>query len=390
MNLSLVSKSVAFLSAVLCFVGCATVIPADTNAVDFDDAIMIVIEDPRSERARRGASGPGYITRLPYDNDPALRRAAEAIANDYDLQILDQWPLRNLDVHCFVVVRPSAELLKKIKSDPRIRWVQPFNYFTTQQSANPTLVPNDEGTVHLERFAREIPQRGEGVSIAVIDTSVDSSHPDLKQSRLRESNFAGQRGRPNAEEHGTAVVGLIAAQSNQPSGLSALAHRADIDVLRACWQAKGASGRCNTLTLALALDAAIDLEPDIVNLSLTGQFDRVLQELVTILLSRGTLVVAAYDETRAPDERFPAPADGIVYAFGSAKPAAPEFVDFHNVIAAPRQALTITPSAGYDLVSGHSIAAPQIAALAACLIGRHPQASRTEIQSRLGRWLAGK
>jgi len=380
--------------------GCVATPTGESSDVELEDAIMIVINDPRSERVRRGASGPGYLARLPYEDDPILRRAAADVANDYDLRILDQWPLRHLDVHCFVVMRPSPSLLRKIEADPRVRWVQPFNHFATQQSAdhadiglNPATHANanasQDGRERLTRFAQEVPQRGEGVSIVVIDTSVDNTHPDLKLSRLRESNFAGRRGRPMSEEHGTAVVGLIAAQSKNPSGVSALAHQAEVNVLRACWQAKGAAGRCNTLTLALALDAAIDLQPDIVNLSLTGQYDRVLQELLEVLLASGTLVVAAYDDDRSPEARFPAAAEGVVYAFGHSPSQTPDPINMRNVLAAPRHAVSITPSAGYDLVSGHSIAAPQIAALAACLIDRHPQADREEIQAHLVKWLAG-
>lgn len=345
--------------------------------------IMIVINDPRSERRKRGGNGPGYTARLSYEDDPILHRVTGDIASHYGLSILEQWPLRNLDVHCFVVAQPSPATLRALRADARVRWVQPFNQFSTQSIAE-IEAPFVHDSV-MQRFAMEVGERGRGIRVAVVDTSADQSHPDFKHSSLVSANFAGQRGRPNSEEHGTAVVGLIAATANSASGLSGLANEAEVRILRACWQVSGSEGQCNTLTLALALDAAIDLKPDILNLSLTGQYDRVLQELLSVLLENGTLVVAAYDERRVAAERFPAPQAGVVYAYGAAgKSLSPKL---ENVLVAPRQALTLAPMGGYDLASGHSIATPQIVAMAACLMHRHPSADRPEIQAHLARWL---
>lgn len=370
----------------LCLMMCSAASTSTTAAVDqtwetSSDAIMIVIDDPRSVRQKRGISGPGYSPRLAYADDPLLHRTTGKIASDYGLTVLEQWPLKNLSVHCFVVERPSSDTIEALIDDPRIRWVQPFNEFSTQSGNAKT--GSYAGV--FKRFSDDFEQRGKGIQIAVIDTSVDQSHPDLFNSHVSEANFAGTRGLIGEEEHGTAVVGLISAMASSPKGISGIASEAKVRVLRACWQALGAAGKCNTLTLALALDAAIDLEPNILNLSLTGPFDRVLQELLDVLLNNGTLVVAAYDDNRAPEARFPAPKSGIIYAYGADVSISPS-AD-RNVLGAPNQALTLALSAGYELVSGHSIAAPHITAMAACLMSHHRGASRPEIQAQLTGWL---
>ena len=357
-------------------------------------SVVVVIDDPRGSRKLRGSSGPGYQARLAYDADPALGRRVRLLAKRYKLDVLEQWPIRHLSAHCFVAAAPPSATIAALEGDPLVRWVQPFNEFTTktattgQEFAQPVL-----GAGVIAQFARAVQEQGEGVSIAVIDTSVDQSHPDLLQSRITEENFVGRRGRPQQEEHGTAVVGLIAAQPSRPQGIAGLAQDANVSVLRACWQRSGAGGQCNTLTLALALDAAIDLNPDIINLSLSGAYDRVLQELVQHMLDRDTLVVAAYDERRDPAKRFPAPQAGVVYAFGSSSVGAetaasgPAFVGPQNVVQAPRKALSLVPNASYGVVSGHSIAAPQVTAMAARLMARTPNASRRKIQEQLESWL---
>ena len=352
------------------------------------NALMLVIEDPRSERRRRNNGNPGYSAKLAYADDPALARAATEIAFDHSLQIITQWPLRNLAVHCLVIEQPSATTVKALQGDQRIKWLQPFNNFDIQSAAPPTTA-GQKGTSVASSFMNhrlnKIGDQGAGVRIAVIDTSIDTSHPDLSNSMVRQFNFAGDRGHLEAEAHGTAVVGLIAAMPATPSGVSGFAQQADVQVLRACWQAQGSpKGKCNTLTLALALDAAIDLRPDVVNLSLTGQYDRVLEELLGVLLENGSLVIAAWDDNRAPPVRFPTNRTGVVYAYGSDTGGMPPR---GNVLSAPRHALSLAPMAGYDLVSGHSIAAPQISALAARLINRKPNASRAVILEQLKVWL---
>jgi len=360
-------------------------------------SVVVVIDDPRGPRKLRGSSGPGYQARLAYDADPALGRRVALLAKRYELDVLEQWPIRHLSAHCFVAAAPPSATITALEGDPLVRWVQPFNEFTTK-----TATPDQEftqpaiGAGVIAQFARAVQEQGEGVSIAVIDTSVDQSHPDLRQSRITEENFVGRRGRPQQEEHGTAVVGLIAAQPSHPQGIAGLAQDANVSVLRACWQRSGAGGQCNTLTLALALDAAIDMNPDIINLSLSGAYDRVLQELVQHMLDRDTLVVAAFDERRAPAKRFPAPQNGVVYAFGTSSVGAannpPEraFAGPQNVVQAPRKALSLVPNASYGVVSGHSIAAPQVTAMAARLMARTPNASRSKIQEQLESWLALK
>jgi hypothetical protein len=346
-----------------------------------DKMIMVVIDDPRSERRKRGISGFGYSARLDYQDDPLLHHSAAAIADDHGLSIQAEWPLRNLNVHCFAVVQPSDDVLNALQNDKRVRWVQPFNNFTMQTSD--TRAATNESLIN--EFFNNINERGNNVKIAVIDTSVDTSHPDLTRSRITQANFAGKRGLPSKEIHGTAVVGLIAAKPGSPEGLSGLANEANVHLFRGCWQDTNGKGICNTLTLALAFDATIDLQPDILNLSLTGPDDKVLNELLAILLKKNTLVVAAYDENRTLKERFPLQQPGVVYAYGiegeSNHPVA------ENILYAPRHAISLTPINGYDLISGHSIATPRITAMAARLISRHPDATRQQILAGLKQWL---
>jgi len=321
-----------------------------------DGAMMIVIDDPRSERRRRGIVSPGYTSSFAYQDDPALKRAADRIARDHDLTLVNEFATQSVS---------AAELVKNTQ----------------------TRTGGAERRSIKSLFS-SLQEQGAGVKIAVVDTAIDASHPDLSTSTIKQTNFAGSRGRPGIEEHGTAVVGLIAANPLRPEGVQGFASEADVRVLRACWQPEGKTvGKCNTLTLALALDAAIDLQPQVLNLSLTGRYDRVLEELLAVLLERGTIVIAAYDDQRSAAKRFPASQPGVVYAYGAVDTDVQRFSNEGTVLSAPRHAMSLAPKAGYDLVSGHSIAAPQISALAARLIEGQPEASRQQILTQLTNWL---
>ncbi|MBL1293604.1 MAG: S8 family serine peptidase [Thiotrichales bacterium] len=365
-----ISFSVLFIACASTSDGASTAIPQLENT---ENVMMVVIDDPRSERRKRGLSGPGYSARLDYKDDPLLHKKATEIADDHGLIILLEWPLRNLNVHCFAIKRPSANVLTALKNDARVRWVQPFNDFIVKTS-HTTITSKISPT---KQFFNDISERGNDIDIAVIDTSADISHPDLLLSRIIESNFVGNRGLPSKELHGTAVVGLIAAKPNSPDGIAGLANEANVHLLRGCWQNSKGQGVCNTLTLALAFDAAIDLQPDVLNLSLTGPYDKVLNELLVVLLKKNTLVVAAYDENRGAKERFPLQQPGVIYAYGTDDESQQPVAD--DILYAPKHAVSLTPMAGYELVSGHSIATPHIAAMAACLMNRNPNASRQQI-----------
>jgi hypothetical protein len=120
------------------------------------------------------------------------------------------------------------------------------------------------------------------------------------------------------------------------------------------------------------------LESDarIVNLSLGGPSDPLLEKLLTELLRQGRIVVGALP----PDGRrggFPTGVEGVLAAgvVGELGPA--HVVD---VVAAPgRDVLTLQPGTGYDYASGSSIAAAHVSGVAALLLAAEPRLNRAAL-----------
>ncbi|WP_164503598.1 S8 family peptidase [Pleionea sediminis] len=370
---------------------------------------VIVLEDPRSPRRKRLHRGVGYQSLKNYDNDRILERLTESIVSEYRLELDTQWPIISLNVHCLIVTLDNRRqsVLKKLSDDERVRWVQPYNEFTGTLSEDlktssdnsktnkttPTKASNQLVNqfsdpyfklqssfkqLRLEKLLMQLD--GDGVTVAVVDSGVSVNHPDLKSAKIHHLNFVdAQSDNPKLESHleneyhGTAVASLIVAQRNNQEGMVGIAPSATLYGYRGCWQESSSLTKCNSLSLSRALDEAVRLSPDIINLSLTGPQDRLLNNLLNMLISQGTLVVTAYDKERLRD-RFPKPQPGV-YVAGD---PSVDSINMDDVSFVPgNQILTASPGTGYDFRTGHSLSAAQLTGILA-LIKQHTRVNKVK------------
>jgi subtilisin family serine protease len=121
--------------------------------------------------------------------------------------------------------------------------------------------------------------RGEGVTIAIVDTGVDLEHPDLKGAFVDGFDFVDNDSRPDDENgHGTHVAGIAAARSNNYVGVAGVAPQAKIMPIRVLDD----DGRGSASDVEAGVKWAVDRGADVVNLSLSGS-------VVVEGLTRGTL-----------------------------------------------------------------------------------------------------
>jgi subtilisin family serine protease len=373
---------------IVVFAGC-TAIPEQSEIEQLNTPLLLVIDDPRSERERREIKGNGYAALIDYESDPMLSRVTKQVAKDYDLVVSEQWPLKSLGVHCIVIESPSEQVLRELKKDRRVKWVQAFNQYEVQGEQIPNQANFAESvTKHHAEMLESTSSKGKGVDIVVIDTGADYNHPSLKASNLLYKDFAKRKGIGHKEAHGTAVVGLIAAQpietEQNVANVTGFSPQASVHHFRGCWQDNTGKGKCNTLTLALALDAAVAIKPDLINLSLSGPSDIILEKIVEKLIQNGSIIVTAFDEKRALHERFPNAQPGVIYAYG-VKGDSPQLVPEHSLVA-PANALSLAPNGEFDIFTGHSIATPHLTSLAANFIGDNPQSTQEDMVKQLKQW----
>lgn len=349
---------------------------AATHAAAAEPAGPLIVVAVAEGGSARGAVGAGaradYRRAGGYSGSDRALDALAALRDEHGLAEVDAWTIPSLNWRCALLqLRAGADraaLLQRLAQDPRVALVQPLNEFETQSSPAPGAY-NDPylalqtGFAAIDAAGAQRASRGDGVTVAVIDTALDPQHPDLLGRTAAPRDFAGHdAGR--GERHGTEVAGIIAASANNGIGIVGIAPGARLLPLRACWGGgPGQPARCNSFTLARALAAALAEGADVVNLSLAGPRDTLLEKLLAQLLARGSVVVGAVPPGAARDASFPAALPGVLaVAAAEDGPPAP------GVLAAPgRRVLTLAPGGGYDYASGSSMAAAHVSGVVALL-----------------------
>jgi subtilisin family serine protease len=307
----------------------------------------------------------------------ARMRTARRIARAHKLRVVDDWPMPLLAIDCFVMAIPDArtpdQVAAELAGEKAISWSQPLRLFhgqgTVSGSVDPMLAAQPaEKYWRLDRLHHIA--TGKGVSIAVIDSGIDRAHPDLKGQVRIARDFVGT-GAPIAERHGTGVAGVIAARSDDGIGIAGVAPAATLIGLRACRDtggpAAGAATVCDSLSLAKALQFALEHHAAIINLSLTGPQDLLLARLIAIALTNGVSVVAAVDPARR-DGGFPASIAGVIAV--AAQPVAEAATGPYG--APGRDIPTTGPGGKWLIVDGNSFAAAHVSGLIALARERSP------------------
>lgn len=234
---------------------------------------------------------------------------------------------------------------------------------------------------------------GAGVTVAVIDSGVDASHPDLGANVLTGydaiTNRAGVT--TDANGHGTHVAGTIAAITGNNAGVSAIAPDTKILPVKVL----GANGSGNMSDAAEGIIWSADHGAQVINLSL-GSTTKVnaVTNAINYARSRGVTVVAAAGNARTSGNpvSYPAADAGVIAVaatdsgdkYGSYSSAG-AYVD----VAAPGSSIVSTyPAAlgsAYRSMSGTSMASPHVAAVAALLKSANPALTPDQIEAALER-----
>jgi len=330
---------------------------------DPDHVILVMLRAAPDHFRPDQAYGGGY-------GDPlgagARMRAARGIAARHRLTLITNWPMPMLGIDCFLMRIPASaradDVASAVAHDRGVAWSQPLHRFHGEGAGyDDPLYPAEPAAKlwHLADLHRVA--TGKGVTVALIDSKVDARHPDIAGQVALARDFTG---RPDdlPERHGTGVAGVIAAIGHNHAGIVGVAPGARLLALRACWQEDAARTTCDSFSLAKALQFAIERRAPIINMSLSGPSDLLIERLVAIGLKRGSRIVAAVDPAAAGGG-FPAALPGVVAVAdrpigGLANPA---------YIAPGRDIPTTEPGGKWFIVNGSSFAAAHVSGLLALL-----------------------
>ena len=363
--------------------------PAAAAAEAVSQQILVTVRQPATLAAGlTGAPNQRYLQRR-YGPSPSVDRVLTQLAREHDLTRIDGWAIHSLDVYCEVLRvapgRDPAEVIAALDRDPRVDLAQRMNLFNTQATRydDPYLELQSAAAALEVEHAHEL-ATGRGVSIAIIDSAVDGDHPDLRGRVRLARNLVGTRPLARGGEvHGTAIAGVIASAVNNHEGIIGVAPDVTIAALRACWAVggDGVAAQCSSFSLARALELALGLDPNVVNLSLSGPEDPLLSRLLDRVIESGIVVVTAHPAGSESSQVFPSSHPGVLAAHSSllaVNSSSP------YVLAAPaNEVLTTTPGASYAFLSGNSLAAAHTTGVVALMMERQPDIDAQRIAAIL-------
>ncbi|MEU9088523.1 type VII secretion-associated serine protease mycosin [Streptomyces sp. NPDC048357] len=246
--------------------------------------------------------------------------------------------------------------------------------------------------------------RGDGVTVAVLDTGVDDSHPDLAGQVLEGTDLIGMgagRGDRAWARHGTAMAGIIAGHGHGPSrgqGVLGIAPQARILPVRVILE-EGDPGRGKARdskggALAEGIRWAADHGADVINLSLGDDSDSAHHEAgedeaVQYALAKGVVVVASAGNGGETGDRvsYPAAYPGVIAVTAvdrRGKKAKFSTRNWYATVSAPGVDVVIAdPDRSYYEGWGTSAAAAFVSGAAALIKAEHPDLSPAQIKKLL-------
>lgn len=366
--------------------------PVDRTAPP-DDGDRPAAQAKRSKDAVETTAKPDEILVLVASD--ASDAATDAIAARWSLEIVDRWPMPEIDKRCVQFrIRDGRDIetvLAGLKSESAISGQQRnFIYRPQQRPGREGGEGNGGlqyalGKVGLAPSDAPAVSTGRGVVVGIIDTGVDVSHEDLRHSDIVTFEPGSSDGSSLAPDaHGTAIAGIIAARGTTLG----VAPGVRLAAARAFEATASGAIESTTVKLLKSLSWLMTQGVDVVNLSFAGPEDPLLREFIAALTARGVIVVAAAGNNgHVAPPAFPAAYDNVIAV--TATDIDDRLYDQANVgpyvdIAAPGvDIFAATPGQTHELQSGTSFAAAHITGIVALILEQHPTLPAAEIFAAL-------
>jgi Subtilase family len=223
--------------------------------------------------------------------------------------------------------------------------------------------------------------RGGRVLIAVIDSEVDATHPDIAGSIA--GNFGASADDERPHSHGTGMAGAIVARR----AMLGVAPEASLLTVRA-FSSRANTVEGTTFNILKGLDWAAEKGARVVNMSFAGPSDPRLREALGKAYKKGMVLIAAAGNA-GPNSPplFPA-ADPNVIAVTATDSNDALFTGAnrgnHIAVAAPGvDVLAPAPDGTYQFTTGTSVAAAEVSGAAALLIQRNPAITPAQVRKIL-------
>jgi serine protease len=199
-------------------------------------------------------------------------------------------------------------LRRELAADPRVLSVHPDSPVQLRYSPNdPAFVNADPhaptGDLAQWNLVREGGpaawdlSKGNGAEVAVVDTGVDGSHPDLAGRIAGAQAFGTSSPTSDTDGHGTHTAGLACGQSDNSFGIASLGFQCSLFIAKIA-----IPGECSSVSAAIV--AAANRNSDVISMSI-GECDGSIVPALDYAQARGAVMVVSATNTTAGDGTYP-------------------------------------------------------------------------------------
>jgi thermitase len=268
-------------------------------------------------------------------------------------------------------------------------YAEPHYIYVTNTRAEQSLEPNDE---YYERYQWNLPIIGTSsgwklsrghkqVIIAVVDTGVAMTHPDLQNRLIEGYNTLNPESPPEDDVgHGTHVMGIISALTDNRLGIAGMTWFNQVMPVKVL----DGSGLGSTYSVAEGIIWATDHGAQVINMSLGNYADaQFLHDAIRYAFNKNVILIAATGNDNTNQPGYPA-AYPEVFAVSATnqdnkRAIFANYGDYVDVVAPGEHIASTYIGDQYASLSGTSMASPHVAALAALIRSAHPNLTNTEI-----------
>ena len=221
--------------------------------------------------------------------------------------------------------------------------------------------------------------RGANVPIAVIDSEIDFTHPDLVG--VVAQRFSAVGGAPEKPHpHGTGMAGAMAARQR----VLGTAPAARLLAVHA-FSSNAAKAESTTFNILKGIDWAVGQGARVINMSFAGPQDPSLQRSLKLAYDKGIVLVAAAGNAGAKSPPLFPGADPLVIAVTATDVDDKLFTGANRgkyiSVAAPGVDILVpAPENAYQLTTGTSVAAAEVSGIVALLLERNPKLTPADIR----------